>query len=198
TVISISVSLLAAFIPLLFMEGVVGRVFREFSLTLAFAVVISTAISLTVTPMICAHFVRAPPSPDATALDRWVEAVLSRTIAGYARSLAVVLRHRFLTLVLVLATAGLTIELYVTTPRGYFPQDDTGLVFGFTNASPDISFRAMTELQQQVAELIMSDPIVASVGSSVGGSALSGSGERARLDSEPETGARQAGAPILA
>src|SRR5262249_32420663 len=181
TVVSISVSLLAAFIPLLFMEGVVGRVFREFSLTLAFAVIISTVISLSVTPMICAHFVRSPPSPDATWLDRAVETLLSRTVAGYARSLTVVLRHRFLSLVLVLASIGLTVQLYGTTPRGYFPQDDTGLVFGFTNASPDISFRAMTELQQKVAELVMADPAVASVASSVGGSAWSGSVNRGRL-----------------
>src|SRR5215510_3919165 len=149
TVIAISVSLIAAFIPLLFMDGVVGRVFREFSLTLAFAVVISTFVSLTVTPMICAHFVKAAPSPNATWLDRMMEGVLSRAIAFYARSLDVVLRYRVLFLIIDTATAALTIELYVKTPRGYFPQDDTGLIIGFTNASPDISFKAMTELQQQ-------------------------------------------------
>jgi len=181
TVIAISVSLIAAFIPLLFMDGVVGRVFREFSLTLAFAVVISTFVSLTVTPMICAHFVKAAPSPNATWLDRMMEGVLSRAIAFYARSLDVVLRYRVLTLILVLATAALTIELYVKTPRGYFPQDDTGLIIGFTNASPDISFKAMTELQQQAAEIVMADPAVASVGSTVGGSAWSGSVNRGRL-----------------
>jgi len=181
TVISISVSLIAAFIPLLFMDGVVGRVFREFSLTLAFAVVISTFVSLSVTPMICAHFVKEAPSATATWLDRMVEAVLSRTIAGYARSLGFVLRHRVLTLIVLIATAALTIQLYINTPRGYFPQDDTGLVFGFTNASPDISYKAMTELQQRVAEIVMSDPAVASVGSSVGGSAWSGSVNRGRL-----------------
>jgi hydrophobe/amphiphile efflux-1 (HAE1) family protein len=181
TVVAISVSLIAAFIPLLFMDGVVGRVFREFSLTLAFAVVISTFVSLSVTPMICAHFVRAAPSRNATWLDRMVETVLSRTISAYARSLAVVLRFRFLTLILIVATAGLTVVLYIKTPRGYFPQDDTGLVFGWSNAAPDISFKAMTELQQKVAEIVMSDPAVASVGSSVGGSAWSGSVNRGRL-----------------
>src|SRR5262245_18146741 len=173
TVIAISISLMAAFIPLLFMDGVVGRIFREFSLTLAFAVLISTFVSLTVTPMICAHFVREAPSPNGTWFDRAVEAVLSRMVAGYARSVGFVLRHRIITLIVLLLTAALTVQLYIKTPRGYFPQDDTGLIFGFTNASPDISYKAMTELQQQVAELIMSDPIVASVGSSVGGSAWS-------------------------
>jgi multidrug efflux pump len=181
TVIAISVSLIAAFIPLLFMDGVVGRIFREFSLTLAFAVVISTFVSLTVTPMICAHFVRSAPSADATWLDRIMEAILSRTIAAYAKSLAFVLRHRVLTLFVVLATTAVTVQLYIKTPRGYFPQDDTGLVFGFTSASPDISYKAMTELQQQVVERVMSDPAVASTGSSVGGNAWSGSVNRGRV-----------------
>src|SRR5262249_24182031 len=170
-----------AFIPLLLMEGVVGRVFREFSLTLAFAVVISTFVSLTVTPMICAHFVKEAPSPNATWIDRLVEAVLSRTIASYATSLAFVLRHRFLTLLVMIAVAALTVDLSIKTPRGSFPQDDTGLVFGFTNASPDISFRAMSELQQKVAEIVRADPAVESVGSSVGGSAWSGSVNRGRM-----------------
>jgi multidrug efflux pump len=181
TVVTISISLIAAFIPLLFMDGVVGRVFREFSLTLAFAVVISMFVSLSVTPMICAYFVKQPPSRDATWLDRAVEAVLSRLTAGYARSLAVVLRHRILTLIVLMATIALTVQLYRTTPRGYFPQDDTGLVMGWSNAAPDISFKAMAELQQQVAEIVISDPAVASVGSSVGGSAWSGSVNRGRM-----------------
>src|SRR5262249_8928915 len=181
TVISISVSLVAAFIPLLFMEGVVGRIFREFSLTLVFAVVISTVVSLTVTPMICAHFVKEAPSPNATRLDRAMEALLSGTVAAYGRSLRFVLRHWALTLIVVVATAALTVQLYMTTSRGYFPQDDTGLVFGITNASPDISFNAMMELQQKAAEIVMADPAVASVGSSIGGSAWSGSINRGRL-----------------
>jgi multidrug efflux pump len=181
TVVTISISLIAAFIPLLFMDGVVGRVFREFSLTLTFAVVISMFVSLSVTPMICAHFVREPPSRDRTWLDRSVEAVLSRLMAGYAKSLAFVLRFRVLTLIVLLATVALTVQLYRVTPRGYFPQDDTGLVMGWTNAAPDISFKAMAELQQQVAEIVISDPAVASVGSSVGGSAWSGSVNRGRM-----------------
>jgi multidrug efflux pump len=181
TVISISVSLIAAFIPLLLMEGVVGRVFREFSLTLTFAVVISTIVSLTVTPMICAHFVREAPSPNATWLDRRMEALLSWMLKGYARSLTFVLRHRVITLLALIATAAVTVQLYIKTPRGYFPQDDTGLVMGYTNASADISYQAMAELQQKVADIVMSDPAVASVGSSVGGSAWSGSVNRGRL-----------------
>jgi hydrophobe/amphiphile efflux-1 (HAE1) family protein len=181
TVVTISISLIAAFIPLLFMDGVVGRVFREFSLTLAFAVVISMFVSLSVTPMICAHFVREPPSRDRTWLDRAVEAVLGRLMRGYATSLAFVLRFRVLTLIFLLATIALTVQLYRTTPRGYFPQDDTGLVMGWSNAAPDISFKAMAELQQKLAEIVLADPAVASVGSSVGGSAWSGSVNRGRM-----------------
>src|SRR5207237_2493112 len=98
TVLSISISLVAAFIPLLFMTGLVGRVFREFSVTLAFAIAISTAVSLTVTPMICAHFVRKPPSPHTTWLDRMVERVLGAMVRFYGRSLGAVLDHRALML----------------------------------------------------------------------------------------------------
>jgi hydrophobe/amphiphile efflux-1 (HAE1) family protein len=170
TVLSISVSLVAAFTPLLFMGGLVGRLFSEFSLTLTFAIAISTVVSLSLTPMICAHFVKAAPSRNATWLDRIVERVLDRSVAAYATSLDVVLRHRFLTLLVFIATIALTIGLYAKTPKGFFPQDDTGLIFGGARAAPDISFEAMKELQQRANRIVLSDPAVASVGSSVGGS----------------------------
>ena len=170
TVLSISVSLVAAFTPLLFMGGLVGRLFSEFSLTLTFAIAISTVVSLSLTPMICAHFVKAAPSRNATWLDRIVERVLDRSVAAYATSLDVVLRHRFLTLLVFIATIALTIGLYAKTPKGFFPQDDTGLIFGGARAAPDISFEAMKELQQRATRIVLSDPAVASVGSSVGGS----------------------------
>ena len=132
TVVSISVSLIAAFIPLLFMGGIVGRLFREFSVTLAFAIAISTVVSLSVTPMICAYFVREPPSRDATWLDRRVEGLLSRLIRFYDRTLTFALAHRALMLIVFVATIALTIGLYIKVPKGYFPQDDTGLIFGGT------------------------------------------------------------------
>ncbi len=181
TVISISVSLIAAFIPLLFMGGIVGRLFREFSVTLAFAIAVSTAVSLTVTPMICAYFVRTPPSPDATWFDRLVEGVLSRMIAFYSRTLDRVLEHGALTLVVFVATIALTAALYVKTPKGYFPQEDTGLLFGGTQASTDISYEAMTKLQQQAMDVVLADPAVAGLGSSVGASGFSASVNRGRL-----------------
>jgi hydrophobe/amphiphile efflux-1 (HAE1) family protein len=170
TVLSISISLVAAFTPLLFMGGVVGRLFSEFSLTLTFAIAISTVVSLSLTPMICAHFVKAAPSPSATWLDRIVEKILSRSVAAYASSLDVVLRHRFLTLLVFLVTIALTAGLYVKTPKGFFPQDDPGLIFGGARAAPDISFEAMKDLQQRATKVVLSDPAVAFVGSSVGGS----------------------------
>jgi multidrug efflux pump len=168
TVISISVSLTAAFIPLLFMGGIIGRLFREFSLTLVFAIAVSTVVSITVTPMVCAHFVRAPPSPNATRFDRVVEALLQQMIAFYARTLGTVLRHRALTLVVMALTITLTVVLYYKVPKSDFPQDDTGLIFGSTQASTDVSYKTMTELQLRAAEIVMSDPAVAGIGSFIG------------------------------
>ncbi len=181
TVISISLSLIAAFIPLLFMGGVTGRFLREFSVTLTFAVIISTAVSLSVTPMICAYFVRSAPSKTATWLDRAVEAVLSRLIRGYAASLEFVLQYRALVLLVFLATIALTVRLYITTPKGYFPEDDTGLMWGSTRASTDISFAAMAELQQRAMAIVAADPAVAGVGSSIGSSGFNASVNRGTL-----------------
>jgi multidrug efflux pump len=181
TVISISVSLIAAFIPLLFMGGIVGRLFREFSVTLAFAIAVSTVISLSVTPMICAYFVRQGPSPSATWLDRRVEGVLRRMIRFYDRSLSFTIVHRGLALIVFVATIALTIGLLIKVPKGYFPQDDTGLIFGGTTASTDISFNAMEALQKQAVDVVLSDPAVAGVGSSVGASGFNASVNKGRL-----------------
>ncbi|HEU0060177.1 MAG TPA: efflux RND transporter permease subunit [Hyphomicrobiaceae bacterium] len=181
TVISISVSLVAAFIPLLFMDGVVGRLLREFSVTLAFAVAVSTIVSLTVTPMICAHFIKSVPSATATRLDRVVEALFGWMVRGYMRTLAVALRQPLIMLLVTLLTVALTVNLYVNTPKGYFPQDDTGLIFGSTRASADISFEAMNKLQTEALERILADPAVANVGSSVGASGFNASVNQGRM-----------------
>ncbi len=181
TVVSISISLIAAFIPLLFMGGIVGRAFREFSVTLVFAIIISTIVSLTVTPMICAHYVRSIPSRTETRLDRFVEWFLSRLTRGYAASLRVLLEHRVLMLVVMAATIALTVDLYIKTPKGFFPQDDTGLIFTSTRASPDISYNAMVDMQLKALDIILADPAVAGVGSSVGGSGWSASVNQGRM-----------------
>src|SRR5712691_4921006 len=181
TVVAISISLVAAFIPLLFMTGVIGRIFREFSVTLAFAIAVSTVVSLTVTPMICAHFVRAPPSPDRTWFDRAVERMLSWLLRSYARSLAVVLDYRGLTLFVMAATILVTGMLYVRTPKSYFPQDDSGLIWGGTQASTEVSFQAMYDLQQKAEAIVRADPAVANVGSSIGVTGYSASVNRGSL-----------------
>jgi multidrug efflux pump subunit AcrB len=168
TVVSISISLVAAFIPLLFMGGIIGRLFREFSVTLAFAILVSTIVSISLTPMICAHFVRAPPSPDATRFDRLVEGVLRWMIRGYDRSLTVVLRHRALTLIVWVATIVLTANLYYKVPKSDFPEDDTGLIFGGTEAATDVSYGTMRDLQLRAADIVLADPAVAGIGSFVG------------------------------
>ena len=176
TVLSISLSLIAAFTPLIFMDGIVGRLLREFSLTLTFAIVVSTVVSLTITPMICAHYIKQTTSSHATWLDRVIEGALSRIVAFYARSLGVVLNFPFLTLMVFFATIALTVTLYIKTPKGYFPIDDSGFVVGSTRASADISFQSMLGLQQQLADIVMADPAVEGVGSVVGGGATSNRG----------------------
>jgi multidrug efflux pump len=174
TVLSISLSLIAAFIPLIFMDGIVGRLLREFSLTMTFAIVVSTVVSLTITPMICAHYIKQTTSDDATWLDRIVEGVLSRVVEFYARTLRVVLNFPYSTLIVFAATIALTVTLYVKTPKGYFPIDDSGFVVGSTRASADISFQSMRGLQQRIADIVMADPAVAGVGSILGGSSNRG------------------------
>ena len=180
TVVSISISLVAAFIPLLFMGGVVGRLFREFSVTLVFAIIVSTIVSLSVTPMICAHYIREVPTA-TSRFDRFVEGGLDRLMKAYAATLAVALRHRTIMLLIMAATIALTVDLYIKTPKGFFPQDDTGLVFGGTRASTDISYKTMVELQRRVVAIVKDDPAVFGVGSSVGGSGFSGSVNRGTM-----------------
>ncbi len=131
--------------------------------------------------MICAYFLRKPPSPDATCLDRVVERILRVMLRGYASSLAVVLNHRALTLLVMAATMAITAMLYVRTPKGFFPQDDTGLIYGGTQASTEISFQAMYDLQQKAEAIARADPAIASVGSSIGSSGWSASVNRGSL-----------------
>jgi multidrug efflux pump len=176
TVLSISLSLIAAFTPLIFMDGIVGRLLREFSLTLTFAIVVSTVVSLTITPMICAHYIKETTSHNATWFDRMVEGALSRMVAFYSRTLQVVLGFPLLTLMVFFATIALTVTLYIKTPKGYFPVDDSGFVIGATRASPDISFQSMLGLQQRMAEIVMADPAVAGIGSILGTGGPGGGG----------------------
>jgi multidrug efflux pump len=165
TVLSISLSLIAAFTPLIFMDGVVGLLLREFSLTLTFAILVSTVVSLTTTPMICAHYISEKTWNRETRFDRLIEGALSRIVAFYLRTLRTALDFPLLTMTAFCATIALTGMLYVMTPKSYFPADDSGYIIGATRASPDISFQAMAEYQQRVADIVMADPAVASLGS---------------------------------
>ncbi len=181
TVMSISISLVAAFTPLILMGGIPGRLFREFSLTLTFAIAVSTVVSLTVTPMICAHYIRTGHSDQRNWFDRLVEGVLGATIRFYAWTLRSVLDFPYLTLLVFAATIALTVTLYAKVPRSYFPQDDSGLIVGFTRASPDVSFNGMLNLQQRVADIVLSDPAVQALGSALGGGAFAGAQNRGRM-----------------
>ena len=172
TVVSISVSLVAAFIPLLFMPGIIGRFLREFSVTMAFAILVSTIVSLSITPMICAHFLKAAPVSQ-TRFDRIVEGMLQPLIRGYAKTLDMALHHRWVTTVVMLATIAATVNLYRVIPKDMFPTDDTGLITASMEASPDISFEQMNELQRRAVQIVLADPAVANVSSSVGASFFS-------------------------
>jgi len=162
TLISLTLSLIAVLIPLLFMQDVVGRLFREFAITLAVAILISLVVSLTLTPMMCAKLLK-PATTEKSEPD-WVELL----IGGYARWLTWVLGHQTLTLLVAVVTLGLTAVLYLAVPKGFFPVQDTGVIQGISEAPQAISFRAMSERQQSLSRVILADPAVASLSSYIG------------------------------
>ncbi|TAL76849.1 MAG: acriflavine resistance protein B [Beijerinckiaceae bacterium] len=168
TVISISISLIAAFIPLLLMGGVVGRLFREFSVTLVFTIIISTVVSLSVTPMVCAHFTGRRTQRTPSWFDRLVEGALAILSGTYARTLKVVLNWQGLTMAVMVLTIVATGMLYVKTPKGLIPKDDTGLIISITEGATDVSFTAMSQLQRRVGDIVLANPNVSGVASSVG------------------------------
>ncbi|MFD1627417.1 multidrug efflux RND transporter permease subunit [Azospirillum griseum] len=168
TVVSLTLSLIAVFIPLLFMSGVVGRLFREFAITLSIAVLVSAVISLTLTPMMCARLLKPQEEEPQNALFRWSERLFDALLRGYGASLHVVLRHQPLTLAVTIATLIATLWLYDAVPKGFLPQQDTGVILGVTEAAPSISVKAMSERQRAIAEIVRQDPDVAAVASFVG------------------------------
>jgi multidrug efflux pump len=168
TIISLTVSLIAVLIPLLFMGDVVGRLFREFAVTLAVTIVISAVVSLTLTPMMCSRILHHDPEEKQTRFYRWSEHVFESMISFYGRTLKVVLRHQTITLLVALATLVLTVILYVVIPKGFFPVQDTGVIQGISQASQSISFAAMSQQQQQLSKIILQDPAVESLSSFIG------------------------------
>ncbi|HTJ98281.1 MAG TPA: efflux RND transporter permease subunit [Bordetella sp.] len=215
TLISLTVSLIAVLIPLLFMTEVVGRLFREFAITLAVSILISLLISLTLTPMMCARLLRPEGKParrDAAGqplpatengpmphepaqavahhgrFHQWTGAQIDRIIAGYDRMLKVVLNHQPLTLLVALATFALTVLLYTVVPKGFFPSQDTGMIQAITQASQTISFPAMADRQQEAARIILADPDVQTVSSFIGvdGSNATLSAGRIQISLKPQ------------
>jgi hydrophobe/amphiphile efflux-1 (HAE1) family protein len=168
TIVSITVSLLAVFIPILLMGGIVGRLFREFAATLSIAVAVSALVSLTVTPMMCSLFLKPHDGRPHGRAYRISERIFAGMLAGYDRSLLWVLRHRGLTLVVLLATVATTIYLYVAIPKGLFPQQDTGLISGFSEMPQDASFAALRDRQVALDAIVRSDPDVISTISFIG------------------------------
>ena len=168
TVISLTLSLIAVFIPLLFMTGLVGRMFREFALTLTIAVVISAVVSLTLTPMMCSRLLRHRTGEGGARLSRIFNAAVDGVIEGYRLSLEWVLRHERATLLTTLATVVLTVALYVIVPKGFLPLQDTGAITAVMEAGPEVSFAEMERLQAKAAGVIGGDPDVASIISLVG------------------------------
>jgi multidrug efflux pump len=168
TIISLTVSLIAVLIPLLFMADVVGRLFREFAITLAVTIIISAIVSLTLVPMMCAKLLRHRPIERMSPIARRSQEWFDRVIAEYGRLLNWVLDHQPLTLLVAVGTLVLTVFLYIAIPKGFFPVQDTGLIQGITEAPPSVSFAAMSERQQALAEAILKDPDVVSLSSFIG------------------------------
>jgi len=168
TVMSISVSLIAVFIPLLLMSGIIGRLFREFAVTVSMTIAVSAFVALTLTPMMASRFLK----PETEVHHGWLYNITERgfdlMLKSYERMLAVAMRHRFLTLLVYFATLALTVYLFIVIPKGFFPQQDTGLLTGISEAAQDISFANMLKKQEALGEIVAADPAVATVAMAIG------------------------------
>src|SRR5437899_1163521 len=174
TIISISISLIAVLIPLLLMGGIIGRLFREFAVTLAMTIFVSMVVSLTLSPMMASRFLRAHGETRHGRFYQWSERAFDAMLHGYERGLDLALRWRFATLMVFFATLGLSVYLFVIIPKGFFPQQDTGLITATSEAGQDISLAAMKQRMEALAAIVQADPAVASVAMAVGGSGRAG------------------------
>jgi multidrug efflux pump len=168
TIMSLTVSLIAVLIPLLFMSDVVGRLFREFAITLAVTILVSAFVSLTLTPMMCSRILQDKATARQTRFYHWSEKIFNSIIAAYGRSIQVVLRYRFTTLVVTIATLVATILLFIVVPKGFFPVQDTGVILGISEAPQTVSFLSMVERQQQLVDVLLQDPAVDNISSFIG------------------------------
>jgi multidrug efflux pump len=176
TVLSMSTSLVAVFIPILLMGGIVGRLFREFAVTLSAAIGVSLLVSLTVTPMMCAKFLRPVKEEGHGRVFRLFESAFDGMLGVYRHGVNWVLRHQFITLLITIGTAALSVYLYIVVPKGFFPQQDTGRIMGSVQAAQDISFDAMRTKMQQYVDIVMKDPAVDTVLAFAGGNTASNNG----------------------
>jgi len=175
TVLSISISLVAVFIPLIFMTGLIGRLLHEFAVTLTCAILVSGLVSLTFTPMMCSRFLRHETSEDRpNRLFRWLESRFLSLQGGYEKGLTWVLRHQRLMLAVTFGTMVATVALYVVIPKGFFPIEDTGQMMGIVEGSQDISFLALKDKQQKITDIVLKDPAIDSVVSFMGGGSNQG------------------------
>jgi HAE1 family hydrophobic/amphiphilic exporter-1 len=168
TVLSISISLVAAFIPLLLMGGIIGRLFREFAVTVTLCIAVSAFVALTLTPMMASRFLQPIRNGGHGRLYRLSERGFERLLGAYERGLDLVLRHQFVTLLVFLATVAATVHLFITIPKGFFPQQDTGLITGVSEAGQDVSFAEMMRRQEALGEIIGRDPAVATYAMAIG------------------------------
>jgi multidrug efflux pump len=168
TIMSLTVSLIAVLIPLLFMSDVVGLLFREFAITLAVTILVSAVVSLTLTPMMCSRILQDKATAKQTRFYYWSERVFNSIIAFYGRTLQVVLRYRFVTLMVTISTFVVTILLFIVVPKGFFPVQDTGVILGISEAPQTVSFTSMAERQQKLVDVLLQDPAVDNISSFIG------------------------------
>jgi multidrug efflux pump len=168
TIMSLTVSLIAVLIPLLFMSDVVGRLFREFAITLAVTILVSAVVSLTLTPMMCSRILQDKKTAKQTRFYYWSEKVFNSIIASYGRGLKKVLEHRFITLLITISTFVATVLLFIAIPKGFFPVQDTGVILGISEAPQTVSFANMAERQQRLVDIVLQDTAVDNVSSFIG------------------------------
>ena len=199
TIVSLTVSLIAVLIPLLFMGDIVGRLFREFAVTLAVTILVSAVVSLTLTPMMSARLLKSKADQKEGRFYKWSEHVYERVVQGYGRTLKWVLLHQTTTLLITAATLVLTLLLYIVVPKGFFPVQDTGVILGISEGPQNISFSAMSQRQQQLARAILKDPDVLSLSSFIGidGTNLTLNSGRIQINLKPRNQRKTSASDII-
>ena len=198
TIVSISISLVAVLIPLLLMGGIIGRLFREFAVTLAMTIFVSMVVSLTLTPMMASRFLRAHGEVSHGWFYQWSERGFDAMLRGYERGLDLALRWRLTTLAIFFATLALSVYLFIVIPKGFFPQQDVGLITATSEAAQDISFAAMEKKQETLGKIVQADPDVASVAMAIGGSGRAGNNGNLFITLKPRDERKASAQQIIA